>query len=113
MDGPPKAMCQASKYSYHDEDLLLLKTSTCQRVAPRYHALAPQDHDVKLKSGTFFPSWENSLASKGWARSSKSSSRSSKSDLSHLACGPLAFNLLACSPMETQARLVLQKLSTN
>jgi hypothetical protein len=71
-----------------------------------------QGYDVKLKSGTFCPSWENRLVSNGWARSSKASSRLSKSSLSHLACGPLTSNL-ACSPMEAQARFVLPKLSTS
>ena len=70
-------------------------------------------HDIKLKNGTCFPSWENCLARNGWARLSKSSSRSSKSSLFHLACGPLTSNQWACSPMEAQARLVLPKLSTN
>jgi hypothetical protein len=74
---------------------------------------SPQYHDVMLKSGTFFPSWENCLASNGWVRLSKSSSRPSKSSLFHLACGPLASNLWACSPMEAQARLVLPKMSTS
>jgi hypothetical protein len=68
---------------------------------------------VKNIFSMFFPSWENHLASRGWARLSNSSSKSSKFDLSHLPCGLLESNLWACIPMEAQARLVLPKLSTS
>jgi hypothetical protein len=71
MDGPPKAMSQASRHSFHGEDIILPKTSMSQRVEPHHHALPPSS-DVNIKSGTFFPSWENRSASKGWARLSKS-----------------------------------------
>jgi hypothetical protein len=44
---------------------------------------------------------------------SKSSLRHSKFDFSHSACGPLASDPWACSPMEAQARLALPKVSTS
>jgi hypothetical protein len=44
--------------------------------------------------------------------SSKVSSRPPKASHHDTACGPLASNLWASSPMEAQARLVPTKLST-
>jgi hypothetical protein len=55
MNGPPKAMCQASRHSYHREDLLLLKTFMCQRVAPHHHALAPKIMTSSSKVERFAP----------------------------------------------------------
>jgi hypothetical protein len=100
MGRPPKATCQASKHSHHGEDPFLLKTSMCQMSGTSPPCPSPPKHDVKLKNRTFYPSWANRLESEGWAMLSKSSSRPSKSDLSHPACGPLTSNLWACSPME-------------
>jgi hypothetical protein len=55
MEGPPKAVCQASRHSYHGEYILILKTSMCQRVAPHHHALAPKFMTSRSKVGRFFP----------------------------------------------------------
>jgi hypothetical protein len=54
MDGPPKAVCQESRHSYHGEDLLS-KTSMCQRVAPQHHALAPKIMTSSSKVERFAP----------------------------------------------------------
>jgi hypothetical protein len=62
---------------------------------------------------TFWPFQASRLACRGWARSSKVSSRPPKACHHHPECGPLVSNLWASSPMEAQARLVLPKLSTN
>jgi hypothetical protein len=52
---PPKAMCLASRNSYHGEVLLLPKTSMCQRVAPHHHALAPKIMMSSSKVERFSP----------------------------------------------------------
>jgi hypothetical protein len=55
MDGPPKAMCQASRHSYHGEDPSPPQTSMCQRVAPHHHALAPNITTSSSKVERLFP----------------------------------------------------------
>ena len=55
MDVPLKAMCQESRHSYHGEDILLPKTSMCQRVAPHHHALAPKTMTLSSKDECFGP----------------------------------------------------------
>jgi hypothetical protein len=55
MEGPPKAMFRAYRYSYHGEDSLILKTSMCQRVAPHHYALAPKVMMSSSKVGRFSP----------------------------------------------------------
>jgi hypothetical protein len=55
MDGPPKAMCQASKNSYHGEDPSPPQTSMCQRVAPHHHALTPKIMMSSSKIKCFAP----------------------------------------------------------
>jgi len=105
-------------YFKHLCNLLMAKVSSSSKFPcvnewkHRHQSLAPK-YDVKLKNKTFYPSWAIRLACEGWVRSSKSSSGSSILHLYDLACGPLASNLWACSPIEVQARLVLPKLSTN
>jgi hypothetical protein len=110
---PPKATCQASMQYPHGQGTSSSSKHPCVNEWQHHHQTLAPKYDVKLKRKMFFPSWENRLACEGWARSSTSSSRSSILHLCDLACGPLASNLWACSPMEAQARLVLPKLSTN
>jgi hypothetical protein len=101
------------RHSYHGEDPSPPQNVHVSKSGTSPPCPSPQDHDVKLKNGTFFPSWENRLASKGGLGCPSHHQGRPSHDLSHLACGPLASNLWACSPMEAQARLVLPKLSTN
>jgi hypothetical protein len=55
MDGPPKAMCQAYRHSYHDEDHSPHQTSMCQRVAHHHHALSPKIMTLSQKMEHFAP----------------------------------------------------------
>jgi hypothetical protein len=54
MDGPSKAMCQASRHSYHGEDPSP-QMSMCQRVTPHHHALAPKIMTSSPKMERFAP----------------------------------------------------------
>jgi hypothetical protein len=100
MDRPPKATRQEFRDSQHGEEPSPLQMSMWQKSGASPPCPSPQKYDVKLKNRMFFASWENCLASEDWAMFSKSSSRPSKADLSHLVCGSLTSNLWAFSPME-------------
>ena len=110
--GFPKPHFKHPNNFLHDQGSSPFKMPKYQCMPPHHQALTPLG-DVMPLGVTFFLSQEKRLACGGQDTSFKSSSRTFNFYLPHRACGPLASNLWACSPMEAQARLVLPKLSTN
>jgi hypothetical protein len=79
-----KGMCQASRHSYHGEDLLLPKTSMFQRVAPHHHALAPKIMTSSSKVECFLPPGKIVWQLRGGLGRPSHHQGMSKSNLSHL-----------------------------